>query len=156
MRHLSLKDKLCVAVSSLFGIGWVPLLPGTTASAAGVLVFLLLKNNLLYLIFTFISIVLSFLLSSRAEKIFAEKDSKKIVIDDFSGMLLAMLFIPRTPQFIFCAFFLFRALDMVKIPPADKIEKCPGALGVVGDDLVAGIYANIILHLVRGILAIFS
>lgn len=80
---------------------------------------------------------------------FGEKDSKKIVIDDFSGMLITMLFIPASLPFIFCGFFLFRALDMVKIPPANIIEKCHGAKGIVGDDIIAGIYANLILHLVR-------
>jgi phosphatidylglycerophosphatase A len=149
MKRLSLRDKICVAITSLFGVGYVPLLQGTAASIVAVVVFIFLKNQSYYIIFTLISIILAFAFSSRAEKIFEEKDSKKIVIDDFAGMLITMLFIPHTPQFIFCGFFLFRALDMVKIPPADRIENCGGAAGVVGDDVVAGIYANLILQFVR-------
>ncbi|MBU1121416.1 MAG: phosphatidylglycerophosphatase A [Candidatus Omnitrophota bacterium] len=156
MKKLLLRDKVCVWITSIFGIGYSPFFPGTLACVVAVFIFILIKNSSSFVVFTAISVVVSFLLSSRAEKIFNEKDSKKIVIDDFAGMLITMLFIPHTPQFIFCGFFLFRALDMIKIPPADKIEKYHGALGVVGDDVVAGIYANIILHLVRGILAIIA
>ena len=101
------------------------------------------------MIFTAISILLSFLLASRAEKIFKEKDCKKIVIDDFSGMLLALLLVPYDIRFVVCAFILFRVFDAFKIPPIDKIERLNGAAGVVGDDLMAGFYSLVALQIVR-------
>jgi phosphatidylglycerophosphatase A len=95
-------------------------------------------------------------LSGDAEKILKQKDSKRIVIDDFAGMLITYLFIPYDIRFVVCGFFLFRMFDVLKIPPANKIEKCKGALGVVGDDVVAGVYANIVLQLTRILLNIIS
>lgn len=142
-------DRLCLLVTSLFGIGYIPLGSGTAASAAALLIFIIIKNPFYFLAITLFSTIISFMLSSRAEVLFGEKDSKKIVIDDFSGMLITFLFIPHDIRYIITGFFLFRMLDMLKIPPADKIEKIKGARGVVGDDVVAGLYANIMLQLVR-------
>ena len=136
-------------VSNLFGIGYTPLMPGTAACVLALLAFIAIKSTPLFLIFTLFSTVAAFKYSTRAEELFAEKDSKKIVVDDFCGMLITYLFIPHDVRFIVCGFFLFRMLDMLKIPPADSLEKLHGAKGIVGDDLVAGIYANVLLHLVR-------
>ena len=151
-----IQDKLCLAIANLFGLGYVPLIPGTAASVAAVIAFIFIKSPSYFCIFTFISIILSFLCCGRAEKVLDEKDSKKIVIDDFSGMLIALLWIPKRLEFILAGFLLFRIMDIIKMPPADRIEKYNGAKGIVGDDIVAGIYANVILHLIRGALNIFS
>ena len=151
---MRLKDKIYLTMATMFGIGYTPVCPGTAACLAAVLVFLIIKVRVYFFIFTLISIAVSFLVSGRAEKIFKQKDCKRIVIDDFSGMLITYLFIPRNTKFIFivAGFFLFRMLDMLKIPPADRIEKLDGAKAVVGDDVVAGIYACIILNIVRLVL----
>lgn len=149
MNKIGLFDKFCVAITTLFGIGSAPFLSGTLASIAAVIVFLLIGAKHYFLIFTGISILLSFLLSGRAEKIFKEKDCKKIVIDDFSGMLLSLLFIPYDIRYVACAFILFRIFDAFKIPPIDKIERLNGAAGVVGDDLMAGFYSLVALQIVR-------
>ncbi|MFH1519886.1 MAG: phosphatidylglycerophosphatase A [Candidatus Omnitrophota bacterium] len=149
-------DKINLSIATLFGVGFTPLCPGTASCIAAVLVFLILGNSIYFVIFTLLSLILSFPASARAEEIFGVKDCKKIVIDDFSGMLITLLFIPKRIEFIISAFFLFRMLDMLKIPPADRIERLKGAKGIVGDDLVAGIYANLILQVVRLLLKISS
>jgi len=149
MKNNQLLDKITIAITTLFGIGYAPLFSGTLASVAAVIIFLLIKTRFYFLIFTGIAILFSFLLTSRAEKIFKEKDCKKIVIDDFSGMLLALLFVPYDIRFVVCAFILFRVFDAFKIPPIDKIERFRGAAGVVGDDLMAGFYSLIALQIVR-------
>ena len=102
--------------------------------------------------------LIAFLVSGRAEKLFGKKDCKYIVIDDFSGMLIVFLCLPHTaaPIFIPAVFFLFRMLDMLKIPPANIIERYEGAKGVVGDDVVAGLYSLVVIQAVRAILAIIS
>ncbi|UCG34575.1 MAG: phosphatidylglycerophosphatase A, partial [Candidatus Omnitrophota bacterium] len=92
---LKIKDKLCLPVATLFGVGYVPLLPGTAASLVAVIIFILIKNASYFFTFTIFSIIISFLCCGRAEKIFNEKDCKKIVIDDFSGMLITLLWIPK-------------------------------------------------------------
>jgi phosphatidylglycerophosphatase A len=149
MTKTTLLDKLTMAITTLFGVGYAPLLSGTLASIVAVIIFLLIGPGYYFLIFTGISILLSFLLSGHAEKIFKEKDCKKIVIDDFSGMLLSLVFIPYDIRFVVCAFILFRIFDAFKIPPIDKIERLNGAAGVVGDDLMAGFYSLVALQIVR-------
>jgi len=153
-KHILIKSKFVLAVTTLFGIGYTPLIPGTASCVAALLVFVIIKNQLWLVIITFLSLALAFLLSGRAEEILGKKDAKQIVIDDFSGMLITYLFIPYDIRFIVVGFFLFRMFDMLKIPPADRIEKCKGALGIVGDDVIAGIYANVILHIVVILLSI--
>jgi len=158
MKKMVLRDRVCLTIATLFGVGYTPMCPGTAACVVAVLVFFLIKSQAYFFVFTLISLILSYVVSGRAEKLFGEKDCKKIVIDDFSGMLITFLFLSRASEFIFIVFgfFLFRMLDMIKIPPADKIEKFQGAKGIVGDDLVAGIYACFILQAVRFILQIVS
>ena len=151
-----LKRDLSPILATLFGVGYVPLCPGTAACAVAVLIFILIKNPAYFVFFTLASLFISFLVCGRAEKIFGKKDCKFIVIDDFSGMLITFLYIPWDIRYIICGFFLFRMLDMLKIPPANILERYPGSKGVVGDDLVAGVYANFILHSVRLVLKIFS
>jgi len=145
----SLSDKIHLGLATLFGIGYLPLCPGSFSCLAAVFVFILFGGSETFFIITALSVVISFPVSERAEKIFQVKDSKKIVIDDFSGMLISFLFIPKKIEFIIVGFFLFRMLDMFKVPPADRIEKLNGAKGIVGDDLVAGAYACGILNLAR-------
>ncbi len=138
------------------GAGYTPVCPGTASCVIALLIFLLIANPIYFLIFTIISLIIAYSVSSRAEELYGVKDCKRIVIDDFSGMLITFLFIPKKIEFIICGFFLFRMLDMLKIPPADRIEKLSGAKGIVGDDVVAGVYANIILQAARGLIKIFS
>ena len=156
MKKIGLAKNILVAITTLFGVGYCPGLPGTAASVVAVLIFILIKSPIYYLIFTVASVAAAFLLSTPAEKVFGVKDCKKIVIDDFSGMLVSLLFIPKTIKFVIIAFFLFRMFDMLKVPPANKLERLPGARGIVGDDLVAGIYANIVIQIARLALKILS
>ena len=156
MKKLLLRDKICLAITTLFGVGYLPFASGTWACIVAVPIFLFVKNKIYFLIFTIVALILSYSFSSHAERLFGQKDCKKIVIDDFSGMLVSFLFIPYDFKFLIIGFFLFRALDCVKIPPADMLEKYKGAKGIVGDDVVAGLYTNLILHAVRLALKISS
>lgn len=75
------------------------------------------------------------------------KDDKKVVIDEVAGMLITMLFIPVTLTSLLVGLVLFRFFDIVKPLYIRKLEKVRGGLGVMLDDVVAGVYANIILQL---------
>ncbi|MBN3040703.1 MAG: phosphatidylglycerophosphatase A [Candidatus Omnitrophica bacterium] len=156
MKKLSKKDTIVVLISTLFGVGYTPLCPGTASCVVAVALFILIKSRIVFFFVTLASTIIAFLICTRAEKIFAEKDSKKIVIDDFSGMLITYLFLPKDINILFipAGFFLFRMLDMLKIPPADKIESLPGAKGIVGDDVAAGIYSLLVIQAVRFIFPI--
>lgn len=150
------KNKLCLVITTLFGTGYLPLIPGTSACFLSLILFFLIKSDFYFFLLTLFSFYLSFSLTTKAEKIFKEKDCKKIVIDDFFGMLVALLFLPRQIRWAFLSFFLFRLFDLLKIPPANKLERFEGAKGIVGDDLVAGVYTNIVLQIVRLLLKISS
>lgn len=156
MQKQSIIDKIHLLTATLFGVGYTPLCPGTASCVVALIIFILIKGQIYFLIFTILIVIIAFIASARAEKLFGIKDCKLIVIDDFAGMLITFLFIPKETEFLVTGFFLFRMLDMLKIPPADKIEKLPGASGVVGDDLVAGVYANLMLQLAKFALKITS
>ncbi len=87
--------------------------------------------------------------AGRAEEILGEHDSGEIVIDEVVGMLVALLWIPPTFPNLFLAFALFRVFDVVKLWPAGEIDRrMPGGAGVVLDDVVSGIYANLLLRFI--------
>lgn len=91
---------------------------------------------------------LAFYTSEEAEKIFQEKDSSRIVIDEWTGFLWAMFLVSPTVPHLLGGVVLFRFFDIVKIFPANFFQKrLPGGYGVVMDDVAAGIYANISLHI---------
>ena len=122
-------------IASFFYLGYAPLIPGTVASGAGLALYFLFKNNFyLYTILFIVVCALGFLSAGRAEKIFQEKDSNKIVIDEVAGMLLAFWGLELGPALIIVGFFIFRALDMLKIYPANRLECLSGSAGVMGDD----------------------
>lgn len=91
---------------------------------------------------------LAFHASQEGEKIFQEKDSSRIVIDEWAGFLWAMFLVTPTVPHLLGGVALFRFFDIVKIFPANYFQnKLPGGYGVVMDDVAAGIYANLILHI---------
>ena len=142
-------DSVVVALASCFYVGFLPLIPGTFGSAAGIIFYYLLKDNpVSYILVTLIIIVLGFSISGRAEKALNKKDAKPIVIDEVSGMLLSLMLIPYDVKFVIIGFFLFRLLDTLKPYPAGSFEKNKGSLGIMSDDLIAAIYVNIILQVV--------
>ncbi len=94
-----------------------------------------------------VSFGLSVWSAGEAEKLFGH-DARKIVMDEWTGMFITLLFIPPDIVWYGAAFFAFRLFDVVKIPPARQMENLPGGWGVTMDDVIAGIQANIALHIV--------
>lgn len=136
-------------ISTFFYVGYLPLIPGTFGSIAGLFLFYLLyKTTFIYVISLLALILLGFLTCGEAEKIFQKKDARYIVIDEVIGMLLSLLFIPYDIKLVIIAFFLFRLLDTLKPYPAGKLQEVRGSIGVVSDDIIAGLYTNIILQAV--------
>ncbi|MBI4249618.1 MAG: phosphatidylglycerophosphatase A [Elusimicrobia bacterium] len=86
-----------------------------------------------------------------AQKDFGTGDDPRIIIDETVGYFVSVAFLPRTLSVTLTAFVLFRALDTFKLPPIKAMEKLPGGLGIVGDDLAAGAAVNLILRLGRGV-----
>ena len=139
---------ITMALSTCFYLGYLPA-SGTFASLAGIALFYLIRESLL-LYFLVISILIlgGIFLSTAAEKITGKKDPGCIVIDEVAGMLISLVFLPFDLRLVVLAFIIFRILDVFKPFPADRLQALPGGLGVMSDDIVAGIYTNIILQVV--------
>lgn len=150
------KNSLILLTSGLFGIGNLGLATGTLASLLALGIFWLIKDDCAYSVITVIITAAAFMLCGKAERILNRKDPKQVVIDDFAGQLIALLFLPRQAIFVFVGFLVFRGFDIAKIPPADTLEKKEGSLGIVGDDVVAAIYTNLLIHAVRFLSSLFS
>jgi len=142
-----MSDKFVKLVSTFFYIGNIPPAPGTLASAATVLVcFLLHKSLILYVLAFIIFTRLGFMVSARMEKIVGKKDPGCVVIDEVSGVMISYFMLPFNWPVVFTTFFLFRAFDMFKIYPANIMEERGGSFGIMMDDIVAGIYTNIVMQ----------
>lgn len=143
------RENMIRALSTFFYVGYLPFIPGTFASIAALSLFYLIKDNLaLYILMTTICTAGGFLVCGRAEELFNRKDASCIVIDEVSGMLLSLLFIPYDIRVLFLAFLIFRILDTLKPYPAGTLQRLKGSLGVMSDDIIAGLYTNIILQVV--------
>ncbi len=131
-------------VSTFFYAGFVPRMPGTAGSAAGLLFALLTSYDPeVYLLSLAVLLAAALMVIRRAEILFGRKDSGKIVIDEAAGMMIALLFLPMEPAYMAAAFVTFRLFDIFKPFPIRMAERVPSPLGVVLDDVIAGIYANI-------------
>ncbi|MFA5339639.1 MAG: phosphatidylglycerophosphatase A [Candidatus Omnitrophota bacterium] len=136
-------------VSTCFYAGYIPKIPGTAGSVCGLLLFLLVNYSLPVTFITLSVLTAAALLVIRsAEELFGKKDSRRIVIDEAIGMMIALLFIPMRPELIALAFVLFRVFDITKPFPIKRIEKIESPWGVVLDDAVAAVYANLSVRLI--------
>jgi phosphatidylglycerophosphatase A len=96
-----------------------------------------------------VSVVLGTVASGRAEKVLGQKDSGHIVIDEVAGYFISMIFLPQTFGYFAAAFVLFRIFDILKPPPINRLQHFHGGVGVMADDIAAGILANIVLQIWR-------
>ena len=132
--------------------GYAPVMPGTVGSVAGVALYLLFPSFSvpIYLLLTVLFISLSVWISGKAAQLFKEKDPPKVVIDEIAGYLVTMATFSPDWKYIAAGFILFRIMDILKPYPANWInDNIQGGLGIVFDDVIAGIYANLILQTVR-------
>lgn len=140
------------AIATFFYLGYVPLAPGSMASLIGTLIYLLLYQHIeVYLGVLIVVCLLGFWASGALEKDLNHKDPSCVVIDEVAGVMIAFFMLPPLTSVMVTAFFLFRAFDMFKIYPADTFEAMPGGMGIMIDDIIAGLYTNIIMHAALGI-----
>jgi phosphatidylglycerophosphatase A len=148
-RTRSALDYLALAIAT-WGVGYLPLMPGTFGSLAGLGVFLLL-GSLPLQIGAVVAITWAGIWSaSRTERILRLKDPGRVVVDEVAGQMIALLplsvFAVSSRGFwITVSFILFRLFDIFKPYPARKFEGLHGGLGIMADDLVAGVYAALIV-----------
>jgi phosphatidylglycerophosphatase A len=132
-----------------FGSGRSPFAPGTAGSIVAVGLFWLCWRWSPAWVppLAFVAVTAAgFLTAGAAAEALGKKDPGAVVIDEFAGQFLALLWIPRGWAWWLAAFALFRLFDITKPPPARQWDRRPGALGIMADDLVAGLYANLLLQ----------
>lgn len=132
-----------------FGAGYSPIAPGTAGTLLSIPIYLVLSRIPfpLYELTLVTFFFLSSWISDQAQRYLGKKDDPRIVIDEMMGFLVTMLWLPKTTLFIVIGFFLFRFFDIVKPPPIRILERVKGGYGVLLDDVVAGVYSNIILQI---------
>jgi phosphatidylglycerophosphatase A len=149
MKGKLLKDSFILFVGSIGPLGWLPASGTITVAVVGIPLFWWMSHWAWWL---YVAVTLAFAFASVwvhhvGDRILGEKDSRKLVWDELAGFMVAVALVPFTWRIAIVAFFLERIIDIVKVPPAHWIEKrWPGGWGVVGDDLMAGVYTLVILH----------
>jgi len=146
---------LAVLLATGLGVGRLPVAPATWASAftAVLLYFLLPRMELwAFVVFTLGVTGVALVVCGPAEKVLGH-DAHPIVADEVAGMMVTMIGAPVWawgPPYLLplaVGFFLFRVFDIWKPPPVGRAQNLPGAFGIVTDDLLAGVYANLALQI---------
>ena len=130
--------------------GYLPIAPGTWGSLVGLVLFFLLHNlsTPVYLAVTAAIFLIGIFAAGETEKIMDRKDPGLVVIDEIAGMLVTMIAAPAAPMIMILGFILFRIFDILKPFPIRLIDqRIHGGLGIMLDDIVAGLYSLIILQL---------
>lgn len=142
-------DYLALAIATC-GVGYLPLIPGTFGSLVGVGIFLLLSRTTVGLVVSIVAVTVAGIWAgSRTEALAGRKDPGKIVVDEVAGQLIATLPLVFFTQWsiaaVMVSFVLFRFFDIVKPYPANRLQDLEGGMGVMCDDLVAGVYAAVLV-----------
>ncbi|HEY0427664.1 MAG TPA: phosphatidylglycerophosphatase A [Pyrinomonadaceae bacterium] len=173
-------DYFSLAITT-FGVGYLPLAPGTYGSMVGVLIYLAIGwfesnvgiyllqkawrteqitawlhavNLIVFLLFCLLGIWAA----TRATRLFGKKDPQEAVVDEVIGQLIVFLFIPFqfSWTFIIAGFLLFRLFDIWKPYPIDSLQNLPDGIGVCADDVLAGVYGGICLALLYAIFTVWT
>ncbi len=138
---------VALAIATAFGVGYIPFAPGTFGSAVGLLVWWLLPPTPTAQV---VAIVALFVAGSWAgtvaERHFGKTDPGHVVVDEVVGMLITLFLNPVGWTGALGGFLLFRVADIVKPFPSDRLERIPGGAGIMADDAMAAVYANLALR----------
>jgi phosphatidylglycerophosphatase A len=141
-------DRVALWVATGLGSGYSKLAPGTAGSAVGVLLFLPLSGRAwpVQLGATIVLTIVGTLAAQRVATLLARKDPGLVVVDEVAGQWITFVSLPFTPPVAIAGFLLFRVMDVVKPWPARALERLPGGLGIMADDVAAGIYAQLVVR----------
>lgn len=141
--------RLAVLIATVGGLGYAPIAPGTFGSAAGILLYWLTRHWSIGWQLGLIAFVtaLGVWAASEAERHFGKEDPGAVVIDEVAGQLVTLAFTGAGLAAMVVGFFVFRILDIIKPFPADRFERLHGGGGIMADDIMAGVYGCLIMHL---------
>jgi phosphatidylglycerophosphatase A len=144
--------RIGVFIATCAYVGYAPIAPGTFGSAAGLILLYVLRRQhvtIVQPVAEALAIALVFAVgtwaAAEAERHFGRTDPGHVVIDEVIGMLITLAFIPVNVAGAIVGFFVFRLLDIVKPWPARRFERLHGGFGIVLDDVMAGIYGNLLM-----------
>lgn len=147
--------RLAVFIATAAYCGYFPVAPGTVGSAVGLLVYAVVwwtHSPVIEVALIAGLFAAGVWAGTTAEQYFGGIDPGPVVIDEVVGMLITLAFIPVGWSAALAGFFLFRLFDVFKPYPADRFEQLHGGLGVMADDAMAAVYANISLRLLMWLL----
>jgi phosphatidylglycerophosphatase A len=139
-------------IATLFGIGYFPVAPGTAGTLAAAAVYLLIPGSFFVKFIPgfpvlIIITLLGVFITGKAEQVMS-KDDGRIVLDEFAGFFFGVFFLPKNFVLLVFVFILFRVFDIFKPEPIFRLQKLRSGWGIMADDVMAGIYANICLQIV--------
>lgn len=149
-QNMNFKERAVLFVATGCCAGYIPFAPGTIGTIVGLpLAFFLSGIKLTYILPVILFFILfSIAIAGHAEKILNQKDPGLIVIDEIAGIIITLACAPVNLAILAAGFFIFRFFDILKPFPIRWIEKkIPGGAGIVLDDVVAGIFSNIVLRI---------
>lgn len=147
-----MKNKLANWFSTVLKIGYLPIAPGTWGSLVAVVIWFLIiesTSTITFITAIIIIFILGVYTSSITERHLAQKDPSIIVIDEWVGQWIALLFVPKSLLLGLVAFALFRLFDIWKPYPIKLLDKYPKGWGIMLDDVLAGVYALLVLSVFR-------
>jgi phosphatidylglycerophosphatase A len=138
---------LPLALATVLGIGYAPVAPGTFGSLAGLALWWILPaTNAVHAVAIVVLFIAGSWSGNIAEDYYRRTDPGEVVIDEVMGMLITLFMNPVGWRGAIAAFLLFRLFDVVKPYPANRLEKLHGGVGVMADDGMAAVYANLALR----------
>jgi phosphatidylglycerophosphatase A len=142
-------NKILKNIATMGFVGYLPVAPGTWGSLVAAIFAAFLNPSLtVQAVLIVIGFVIGTISSTVAERVIGETDSGHIVVDEFIGFFVSVVYLPQTYGYLIAAFFLFRFFDILKPFPIRQAERAlKGGFGIMTDDVLAGIYTNAILQI---------
>ena len=137
------------AIATGLGSGYSPIAPGTAGSAVGLLLFwpLARLHAFAQVAITLALVMAGIAAASHVARRLGIEDPGVVVVDEVAGMWVTLLFLPVTPFTAAVGFVAFRAMDVFKPYPARQLEHLHGGWGIMADDLMAAVYANLLVRI---------
>jgi phosphatidylglycerophosphatase A len=143
------RRRIELLLATSFGVGYAPFAPGTFGSLPGLAAAALLTRlggTPALVAGMLVVAAVGFLVAGGAARALGSSDPGPVVIDEVAGQMLTLVLVPANAAALALGFFLFRALDVLKPYPANRLERLPGGAGIMADDLAAGAYAALLLR----------
>lgn len=149
MNRTTATARVAIGICTFGYIGYFPFAPGTMGSLSGLVVYWLLHAagaGQWELVTIAVLLAAGVWSATIAERHFGGIDPGPVVIDEVAGMLITLAFVPPGWAAAITGFFVFRLFDIIKPFPAGRLERLHGGLGIMADDAMAAVYANLVVQ----------